>query len=75
MIRYKNVKGDSGVIAYELAPHAITVEFQDGWKYLYTEASVGAEYLGYMRQLAAAGRGLSTFISQFVRDRYARKWR
>lgn len=75
MTRYGNRSGDSGVAAYELAPGRITVQFQDGWKYEYTARSTGAEDVATMHRLARAGRGLSTFISTTVRERYARKFR
>lgn len=72
---YKNLANDSGVVAYENMPGAITVEFQDGWRYLYTNQSAGAANIESMKQLAIRGRGLCTFISQHVRKHYARKWR
>jgi hypothetical protein len=73
--RYNNLSGDSGVVAYELRAESIIVQFQDGWKYEYTAASAGADAIGTMHSLAIAGRGLSTFISTSVRERYARKFR
>jgi hypothetical protein len=75
MKRYANLAGDSGVTAYESRATSIVVQFQDGWKYEYTRHSVGAAVVETMKQLAAAGRGLSSFISQEVRDGYARKFR
>jgi hypothetical protein len=77
MQRYSNRSGESGVVAYEIgkdpeAP-AIIVEFFGGDRYLYTGASAGAENIATMQELAREGRGLSTFISQHVRERYARK--
>jgi hypothetical protein len=73
--RYRNLSGDSGVLGYELRTGSIIVQFQDGWKYEYTAASAGANIIGTMHRLAIAGRGLSTFISTSVRERYARKFR
>jgi hypothetical protein len=75
MTRYGNRSGDSGVTAYSLAPGRITVQFQDGWKYEYTVRSTGHEDIATMQRLAKAGRGLSTFISTTVRERYDRKFR
>jgi len=75
MDHYKNLKGDSGVIAYELSPDAIVVQFNNGWKYEYTSHSAGASAIATMHRLAQAGRGLSGFISANVRDAYARKFR
>lgn len=73
MQRYANRSGHSGVVAYELGADSITVKFTGGDRYLYTEDSTGAAHIARMRELAESGRGLSTYISQHVRDRYARK--
>lgn len=75
MNRYKNLSGDSGVLAYELSPGAIVVQFNNGWNYEYTDHSAGASAIATMHHLARAGRGLSGYISANVRDAYARKFR
>lgn len=75
MERYKNLGGDSSVIAYELGQGEITVQFNDGWLYLYTAQSAGAANLSEMQRLASIGRGLNSFIGHVVRKGYARKWR
>lgn len=74
MKRYRNVSGDSGVVAYELGADSIAVKFVDGRTYLYTAASAGAGNIAAMQQLAKAGRGLSTFISRVVKERYAQRF-
>lgn len=71
MQRYKNLGGDSGVSAYELAKNAITVEFNNGQIYKYSVASAGRNNIEAMKMLATSGQGLSTFISQHVHDAYA----
>lgn len=73
MPRYANLSGKSGIVAYRIGQNSITVEFTGGIRYLYTIDSAGAENIARMHELATAGRGLSTFISQHVHDRYARK--
>ena len=73
MQRYKNLSGESGVLAYEIGDRAITVRFSGGERYLYTDQSAGADNIAEMQRLATLGSGLSTFISQVVKDRYARK--
>ncbi len=73
MQRYRNHSGDSGVVAYEIDAGSIKIEFKNGDRYLYTEDSAGGANIARMQDLARAGRGLSTFISQHVHDRYARK--
>lgn len=72
-MRYANLSGKSGIVAYRIGQNSITVEFTGGIRYLYTIESAGAENIARMHALATAGRGLSTFISQHVHDRYARK--
>ena len=73
MQRYGNQSRESGVVAYDIDAGQIIVQFRNGDRYLYTEDSAGAANIARMQELARAGRGLSTFISQHVHDRYARK--
>lgn len=73
MQRYKDISGKSGVIAFAIGDGRITVKFKGGDCYLYTVASAGAADIATMQRLAREGKGLSTFISQYVRDRYERK--
>ena len=72
---YRNLGGEAGVCAYELGPGSITVQFNDGAAYLYTDRSAGASSILRMQQLATAGRGLTTYINRYVRKGYARKLR
>ena len=73
MQRYGNQSRESGVVAYDIDAGQIIVQFRNGDRYLYTEDSAGAANIARMQELARAGRGLSSFISQHVHDRYARK--
>jgi len=73
MERYGNLSGDSGVVAYDIDAGQIVVQFSSGDRYLYTEDSAGTQNIARMQELARAGRGLSSFISQHVHDGYARK--
>jgi len=73
MQRYGNQSRESGVVAYDIDGGQIVVQFRNGERYLYTEDSAGAANIATMQELARAGRGLSSFISQHVHDRYARK--
>ena len=73
MQRYGNQSRESGVVAYDIDAGQIIVQFRNGDRYLYTEDSAGAANIARMQDLARAGRGLSSFISQHVHDRYARK--
>jgi len=73
MERYRDLTGDSGVLAYETGDDYIKIRFRGGDIYLYTNAITGQRNIEQMKRLAAKGRGLSTFISQHVKDRYAAK--
>lgn len=73
MERYRNLSGNSGVVAYAIGDDSIAVEFQDGVVYLYTSRSTGAANVREMQRLALAGRGLSSFIARVVRDAYAER--
>lgn len=75
MEHYKNLGGDSGVIAFELAQGSISVQFKDGWFYFYTDQSAGSINISEMQRLATVGQGLNSFINRVVRKSYARKWR
>ncbi|EPM7262566.1 hypothetical protein [Pseudomonas aeruginosa] len=52
MERYKNLGGNSGVVGYEIAEGSITVQFDDGMKYLYTIRSSGPGAIAEMQRLA-----------------------
>jgi hypothetical protein len=73
MQRYGNQSRESGVVAYDIDAGQIIVQFRNGERYLYTEDGAGAANIATMQELARAGHGLSSFISQHVHDRYARK--
>ncbi|MGV3461187.1 MAG: hypothetical protein ACO1N9_12115 [Flavobacterium sp.] len=73
MKAYANIKGDSGVTAYEIKPDAILVEFGHDTLYKYSYKSAGKAVVDKMKLLAAKGRGLSTYISQKVKDKYELK--
>ena len=59
-----------GVLAYEIQPDAIDVEFTSGWVYHFSYQKPGALRVEHMKQLAESGHGLSTFISKHVKNRY-----
>ena len=73
-IPYKNLNGDSGVISYELVEDGIILEFKHAeHRYLYDSRSPGLIHVAAMRRLAAAGKGLTTYVSREVHDKYSRK--
>lgn len=75
MERYRNLGGDSGVTAYEIGTNYIKVQFSDGAVYLYNYQSAGNTHIERMKELAVAGRGLNSYINQFVRKGYASRLR
>jgi hypothetical protein len=75
METYKNLSGNSGVLAYEIGFDSITVQFRDYSIYLYNYASAGRETIEHMKKLAKDGRGLNSFIKRFVDKRYASRLR
>ncbi len=73
MIPYRNLSGNSGVVAYELGDGFIKVRFRHESKiYVYDRERPGLGHVRKMKKLAAAGKGLSTYISQHVRENFAR---
>lgn len=75
MEHYRNLGGDSNVIAFEIGEASITVQFADGSIYLYTNQSAGTAAIAEMHRLARAGQGLNSFIRRVVRKGYAEKLR
>ncbi|MES2628462.1 MAG: hypothetical protein V4616_05785 [Bacteroidota bacterium] len=73
MKKYTNHTGNSGIVAYESGPGFIRVKFRDGDIYRYTNKASGKRNVEMMQQLAEEGRGLATYISKWVKDRYASK--
>ena len=73
MQQYDNIQGDSGVERYEIGSDFIRVKFRDGLTYVYDYATTGAEHVDRMKTLAVTGQGLGIYITQNVRDAYARK--
>jgi len=75
MERYANFGGDSGIADYSIAADSITVYFQDGASYVYTNMSAGSGNIARMKELAQAGQGLNEFINRYVKYGYARRLR
>jgi hypothetical protein len=72
MERYQNLSGDAGVAYYESGPDFIKIQFHSGSTYVYDYTQPGPSHVERMKELARAGRGLSTYISKHVRS-YSRK--
>ena len=68
---YLNLSGNSGVTHYETGADYILVKFRRvKLPYRYSYESAGRPNIDRMKTLAADGRGLSTYISQHVHDKY-----
>ena len=75
MERYQDLSGKSDVWGFEYGPDSITIQFKDKSVYIYNNASAGAEHIKNMKKLAAAGRGLHTYIQLNVQNKYKVKLR
>lgn len=73
MKRYGNLSGHSGVVAYETGEGYITVVFLGNEAYIYNEIKPGKAKVKKMKELAAKGIGLSTYISQQVKGNFYKK--
>ena len=71
---YQKHNPKAGVLNYELLDGAIILEFADcKSRYLYNAKAPGPEHVAAMKRLATAGKGLTTYINQHVREHYATK--
>jgi hypothetical protein len=71
--KYKNE--NSGIDAYEIGEDYIKIRFKMSHEtYLYNSKSPGANEVEKMKDLAISNRGLSTYISQEIGDRYYSKY-
>jgi hypothetical protein len=73
MQHYRNLSGQSGVTDYEIGHDWIIVQFAEGATYRYDHATTGWQHVERMKLLARTGRGLSGYIAQHARERYAEK--
>ena len=67
---YRNLNGNSGVVAYEVGADFIRVTFNTAGVYRYTDANSGRRNVEEMKGLAFAGVGLATFINAHVDELY-----
>ncbi len=76
MERYKNLSGQSNVVGFESGPGSITVQFASGThrNYVYDANRPGPVMVAEMQKLAAAGRGLDSYISRVVKSNFSRKY-
>lgn len=68
MIRYKNA-AVSGVAMYEAGLDYIKIKFSKGTGiYTYSYHKAGKEHVERMKELAALGRGLNTYINEHTKN-------
>ena len=71
MEKYRNLSGESGVVAYQEGKDFIKVKFMGSEQvYTYSYDSAGIRHVEKMKVLARKGEGLSTYISRYVKDKY-----
>ena len=75
MSKYKNLSGDSPIISYEIDLSSITIKFKGNYSYKYTYQSSGRQNIEKMKKLALSGKGLSSFISRNIKEKYSSKFR
>ena len=76
MIPYKDLGGDSDVESYEIIEKAILVRFKSGnpRNYLYNPINPGFAAVNTMKELAAQGQGLDSYIATKVRSNFSKRW-
>ena len=70
MTDYKNLNGDSGIIAYEIFDTYIRIQFEDEEVYVYSYDKPGEDEVEHMKKLAEEGKGLNTYINQKIRKKF-----
>lgn len=75
MEKYRSLNGHSGVECYMTGPDFITVGFRNGTFRMYTYESAGPDAVEKMKDLAASGQGLNSYIESSASRKHARQWR
>jgi len=71
MEKYKNLSGKSGIVAFQEGTDYIRVKFLGSDDiYTYSYSSAGVKHIEKMKEMARKGKGLSTYISRYVKDKY-----
>ena len=69
---YKDLEGNSGIVAYEIFEDAIDIEYKSGGVYTYTKENLGDVNFAIVVSLAIAGAGLNAFLNK-IRNRHSRR--
>ena len=67
---YKNLGGNSNIIAFELGDDYIDVQFNKEMIYRYSYISAGILKVNEMKRLALQGYGLNSYIMRNARINY-----
>lgn len=71
MQKYSNYAGDSGVLAFEIGPDFITVQFSRARRlYTYSYRKTGSAHVEQMKRLALNGIGLNSYINTYTKYLY-----
>lgn len=73
MLRYQSNNKDTGVSAYHPGKDYIDIQFKDGRTYRYSYKKPGKVAVEEMKRLAMEGKGLTTYINKYVREKYERR--
>ena len=64
--------GRGGITVYKILPKGIVLKFQNKDLYLYDYLKPGKQHVDQMKILAKEGKGLTTYVNQYVRSNYER---
>lgn len=74
MKTYKNLSGDSGVVAYEIGKTFVKIKFEgESGIYTFDYKRPGKAQVENMKTLAAKGIGLGSYISDVVGANFSSK--
>ena len=73
MEKYQNKSGSSPISKYQIEDDRITVWYNDDTSYSYSYSRAGKPIVDKLKELAAEGEGLATFISQQAKFLYDHK--
>lgn len=74
MEKYRDLSENSGVTGYEILEEGIVLQFGSEKFYLYDYQMPGKDHVENMKVLVERGEELTTYINQYVRENYRRKW-
>ena len=72
-IKYQNKSKKSSIDTYEIADKgdSLAITFNSGATYIYDHTKPGKEQVDKMKELAAAGEGLGSYIKKNVNKNFA----